>query len=120
PLRTGYDASTTFAVHHQQGFLGMDQLRWEAFVGSLVKPDNGLVVLAPWLLLAVPGIALLGRRKDWATMGVVIAVIVIYVAFISAINFWRGGWCVGPRYITALLPFLVPAVVVTLAELQRV
>src|SRR5690606_26962404 len=34
PWRTGYAASETFAHFHQRGFLGMDQLRWEAFSGS--------------------------------------------------------------------------------------
>jgi hypothetical protein len=32
---------------------------------------------------------------------------VIYLLFISSINFWRGGWQMGPRYITAMLPFLM-------------
>ena len=43
------------------------------------------------------------------------SVAVIYVLFISSINFWRGGWQVGPRYIAAMLPFLLPAVA---AQLQ--
>ena len=49
PWRTGYDASVTFAHKHQQGFLGLTELRWDAFVGSFLKLDNGLLPLAPWL-----------------------------------------------------------------------
>jgi hypothetical protein len=30
------------------------------------------------------------------------------ILFVSSITFWRGGWGVGPRYITVMLPFLVP------------
>jgi hypothetical protein len=191
PLRTGYDASTTFAFHHQEGFLGLTKLRWEAFYGSLVKIDNGLFALAPWLLLALPGLFWLARgsaeraalvdarafwrgtfhmslglcslalgvfayayfglihwsgRISYATIfvpmlggviafgrgarhvfrggergaaAVALAVLVIYVLFISGINFWRGGWGVGPRYITAMLPFLLPPIAVALAVLQR-
>ncbi|MEO8699195.1 MAG: hypothetical protein ABI867_04100 [Kofleriaceae bacterium] len=178
PWRTGYDASTTFSFYHQHGFLGITELRWDAFYGSLVKIDNGLFALAPWLLLAVPGgivlargtervvvsrralveigagaalctiaivlgllhaslvwvvgpIALgagailsgLIRLKSGGELGTVVvatAITVIYVLFISSINFWRGGWGVGPRYIVAVLPFLLPLVAVALAELRRV
>jgi hypothetical protein len=110
PWRTGYDASTTFAVFHQHGLLGITALRWEAFSGSLVSPDNGLLVLSPWWLLAIPGTVALWRAGDRATAVVGACVAVLYVLFISSINFWRGGWEVGPRYIAAMLPFLLPAV----------
>jgi hypothetical protein len=110
PWRTGYAASTTFAAFHQQGLLGITELRGEAFWGSLFRPDNGLFTLSPWLLLAIPGGVVLWRAGERAIVGVAAATAVIYVAFISSINFWRGGWEVGPRYITALLPFLLPLV----------
>ena len=131
PWRTGYDASVVFAANHQQGFLGLTELRWEAFYGSMVKIDNGLITLAPWLLLAIPGAILLAlglhapareqqaRAADRGTAIVAVSIIVIYVLFISAINFWRGGWGVGPRYITAMLPFTLPLVAATLAMLRR-
>ncbi len=114
PWRTGYDASTTFAMYHQQGFLGLDQPRWEAFRGSLVAFDNGLFTLSPWLLLSIAGANELVRRPTVPHQrGVAItciAVALVYILFISSINFWRGGGAVGPRYITALLPFLLPLV----------
>jgi hypothetical protein len=109
PWRTGYDASTTFAQFHQQGFLGITALRWDAFHGSMIRPDNGLVFLAPWLLISIPGSVVLARTER-GTAAVGIAVAVIYILFVSSINFWRGGWGVGPRYITAMLPFLLPAI----------
>src|SRR5204862_5485544 len=93
PFRTGYDASESFAVFHQQGFLGITKLRAEAFWGSLFRPDNGLFVLAPWLLLALPGGYVLWRRGDQGDRSTVLtcsAVVVIYVLFVSSINFWRG------------------------------
>lgn len=115
PWRTGYDASTTFAQFHQQGFLGITKLRWEAFSGSLWRLDNGLFALAPWLALAIPGAVVLARKGDRGTAATCVAVLVIYVLFVSSINFWRGGWGVGPRYITAMLPFLLPPIA---AQLQ--
>jgi hypothetical protein len=118
PLRTGYDVTQTFAHFHQQGFLGISELRWTAFWGSFFTPDNGLFVLSPWLLLALPGGVLLWRRGDRATVIVCGAVAIIYILFVSSISFWRGGWGVGPRYITAMLPFWLPAVAVTIDALR--
>jgi hypothetical protein len=115
PWRTGYDASTTFAVFHQHGFLGITALRWRAFSGSLVRIDNGLIALSPWWLLAIPGTAALWRSGQRAIAAVGASVAAIYLLFISSINFWRGGWEIGPRYIAAMLPFLLPAVA---AQLQ--
>jgi len=115
PWRTGYDASTTFAVFHQHGFLGITQLRWEAFWGSVMRIDNGLIALSPWWLLAIPGSVALWRRGDHATAAVGVSVAIIYLLFVSSINFWRGGWQIGPRYIAAMLPFLLPAIA---AQLQ--
>jgi hypothetical protein len=119
PWRTGYDASTTFAHFHQQGFLGITGFRLEALVGSLVRPDNGLFTLAPWLLLAIPGGYTLARRGQLGVALIGASVAVIYVLFISSINFWRGGWSVGPRYITAMLPFLLPAVAAQLSAWRQ-
>jgi hypothetical protein len=120
PLRTGYAASETFAHFHQRGFLGMDQLRWEAFAGSTVAPDNGLLFLCPMLLLALPGflVPVERRRHPWI-LGVSAAVIVIYLLFISSLSFWRGGWQVGPRYITVMLPFAMVPVTMAIAAADR-
>ena len=118
PLRTGYDASQTWAVFHQQGFLGITKLRSEAFWGSLFAADNGLLALSPWLVLAIPGAVLLWRRRtlgDRPTVLVGTSVALIFIAFVSSITFWRGGWGVGPRYIVAMLPFVLPLVAVALS-----
>ena len=114
PLRTGYDTSETFAHFHKQGFLGMSSLRWVAFRGSLWLPDNGLLVLSPWVLLAIPGGIVLWRRGDRGLVITIASIALIYILFISSITFWRGGWGVGPRYITVMLPFLLPLVAAAL------
>lgn len=119
PLRTGYAASETFAHFHQRGLLGMDRLRWEAFAGSTVAPDNGLLFLCPMLLLALPGFTLLLRRRERWTAGVAGAVVILYLLFISSLSFWRGGWQVGPRYITAMLPFAMVPVAAAIAAADR-
>jgi hypothetical protein len=119
PLRTGYAASETFAHFHQRGLLGMDRLRWEAFSGSTVAPDNGLLFLCPMLLLALPGLYVLARRRQWWALAIAASVAAIYLLFISSLSFWRGGWQVGPRYITVMLPFVMAPVAAALAEADR-
>ena len=115
PFKTGYDASETFSHFHQKGFLGADKLRWEAFTGSTIAPDNGLLFFCPMLLLALPGWVLMARRKLWWHFGLTLSVVTIYLVFITSLIFWRGGWQMGPRYITAMLPFAMVPVAVAIA-----
>lgn len=120
PLRTGYAASETFAHFHQKGFLGMDRLRAEAFWGSTFAADNGLFLFCPVLLAALPGWWLLGRRPDQrGHAATTLAVAAIYLLFISSLNFWRGGWQLGPRYITVMLPFWLPALAAAVTWAHR-
>lgn len=119
PLKTGYDFSQTFAHFHQKGFLGITELRAEAFVGSTVAADNGLFTLCPMLLLMLPGWVIMARRRLYWHLGVTAAVVAIYLLFISSINFWRGGWQLGPRYITAMLPFALVPVTVAVDQAVR-
>ncbi len=119
PFRTGYDLSETFAHHHQVGFLGMDQLRLEAFAGSTIAADNGLLFLCPMLILAIPGWYLLARARRWWPFAITLAVAMIYLLFISSINFWRGGWQMGPRYITAMIPFVMVPVTVAISAADK-
>lgn len=119
PLRTGYDASQTFASFHQHGFLGITELRWAAFRGSTIAPDHGLIALAPWWLIAIPGAVVVWRRGERDTVLACGAIAAIYLLFVSSINFWRGGWSVGPRYITVMLPFLLPLVAAAIGAAAR-
>jgi hypothetical protein len=119
PWRTGYDASVTFASFHQQGFLGITSLRWIAFQNSMVGPDNGLITFAPWLLLALPGFVLLWRRGHRAEAATFAGIAALYILFLSSITFWRGGWQMGPRYIIAMLPFLLPPIALALQAFTR-
>jgi hypothetical protein len=118
PLRTGYDVSETFAAYHQQGFLGLTRPHLDALWGSLLSANNGLFTLAPWWLLAIPGTWLLWRRGERAFALVAAGQVVLLVLFVASLTFWRGGWSIGPRYITVMLPFLLPAVGATLMGLR--
>ncbi|HTJ43833.1 MAG TPA: hypothetical protein VL463_17120 [Kofleriaceae bacterium] len=112
PLRTGYDASKSYEALHSQGFLGLSQFRIAAFVGSFFAPDNGLFVLSPWVVATIPGLVLLWKRGERRHVWVAGSICILYVWFVSSLAMWHGGWAMGPRYITAVLPFTLPGVAV--------
>lgn len=130
---TGYEflVARHDAALHDQGFLGITTPKWEAFHGSFLSQDNGLLYFSPWLVPAGVGLGWLWRLRagrlradvgpktltspapcrrltlpsaEWTFT---VAVLVAYTYFITSIAFWRGGWQTGPRYVNAMLPGLV-------------
>lgn len=132
PFATGYTYATSYARDHDHGLLGMTHPTSTAFVGITISPGKGLFALAPWLLLAIPGGVALwrrgerapevgtdgesGRLESRALVLVCAGVAAAFLYFNSSIGFWHAGWSVGPRYMVAMLPFLVPLVAAGLAE----
>jgi hypothetical protein len=111
PFRTGYSFAADVA--HEQGVLGIIGPNREAMWNALLAPDNGLIVLTPWVLLAVLGGAVVWRdrglrEKIGAETAVCAAVVAAYVLFVASLvpEFGRAGWSVGPRYIGVAMPFL--------------
>ncbi len=103
--QTGYDASQTFAHYHQEGFLGLDKFRPQTTAKILFGPATGLFIFSPIALFGLFGLWK-ARQTDKPLAAVCTLVVGFYLCFLSSLNFWRGGWTVGPRYIVASLPFL--------------
>jgi hypothetical protein len=114
---TGYAFSTD--REHERGFLGMTFPTLSAMFGTTLAPDNGFFVLAPWWLVAIPGGIALWRRGERGFVAVGAAMALVYFWFVWSLDypFWRGGWEIGPRYIVAMQPFLLPLVAAGLASL---
>jgi hypothetical protein len=118
---TGYEflVARHDAALHDKGFLGITTPTWEAFHGSFLSQDNGLLYFSPWLVPAGVGLGWLWNRRtgnratEPASSGpsaewlFIVAVVLAYTYFITSIAFWRGGWQTGPRYVNAMLPGLV-------------
>ncbi len=111
PWKTGYSFAADPA--HLEGVLGIIGPNREAMANALWAPDNGLLILAPWVLLALVGAVAIardpGRRARVGAEAIVCAVIaLLYVLFIGSLvpEFGRAGWSVGPRYIGVAMPFL--------------
>lgn len=103
------------------GIFGISVPNKEKTLGSLISPYTGLYFFAPWMALAWlgfvgsrPGRAPLGTTSFWldrradALMASLICLYFLY--FQCSHSLWRGGWVVGPRYITAMVPFAALAV----------
>src|SRR5208337_4332164 len=79
---------------------------WALLVGLY----RGLLPLAPELLLAPVGLVMFWRTPKTRRHLLVVAGIPLYYYLLNSsyVNWW-GGWCYGPRYLSAGLFFLSPA-----------
>lgn len=102
-----YVETTQFREQHEEGFFGAVGLQWDALYGLLLHPGAGLFALTPILIFGAIGLVLLIRSRrlrsiGWLATGIVAATVLA----IAAMNNWRGGWTIGPRYLALVYPFL--------------
>jgi len=104
-----------FAYHHEfnpadqanraGSFFGIGIPRLEAIRGLTFGRMQGMFVHSPFLLLAMPAIAIARGKRDplrlWA-----MAMCAAYFYLNSTLADWAGGWSLGPRYLTLLYPLL--------------
>lgn len=114
PLTSGYkylnDAG--YQPWHLGGFLGIRTPDPRAFALSFFSPLRGLFTLAPFLLLALPGLVLVWRRRSQspearALAWLSLALLLGYTYFTSSFSYDSWGWTTGPRHLTGLVPFLL-------------
>jgi hypothetical protein len=79
---------------------------WDGLAGLLVSPSRGLLIYIPWTVFALWGAARAWKRNSggWERY-VLVGIGLIYLAHVR-LEWWWGGWCFGPRYLTDFLPFL--------------
>ena len=95
---------------HSAGFHGLALPKLTAVGSFLFAPDYGLFIFSPLLALgALATIVLIvrGPRREGL---LITAITLLMFVFLSGMSNWRAGWCVGPRYIATVAPFLVFAV----------
>jgi len=124
PFQTGYKYLNDpgYQGWHVGGFLGIRLPDPRAFALSFFSPLRGLFVLSPFLLLAIPGLAMLWRagnrppaaadRADveapprslfWLSALALLA----HAYFTSSFSYESWGWTSGPRHMTPLVPYLL-------------
>ena len=115
PWTTGY--SSLDNPHYQplvQGtFFGVGLPDPAALLTVLFSPELGLFFFSPLLLGGLVGVALLPKNVG----AVVVVVVCAFLLFIAGFRGWRGGWSVGPRYISELAGVLTVTAVLGLQRL---
>ncbi|HVT06847.1 MAG TPA: hypothetical protein VHO67_05300 [Polyangia bacterium] len=92
---------------HAAGFHGLSWPQPGAFPVFLLSPAYGLFAFSPVLLPGLAGAVWLAWRGPARRVGyLVLAIAASMFLFLAGMSNWRAGWCVGPRYIAAVVPFL--------------
>jgi hypothetical protein len=135
PFKTGYSfIASSFKDVHAQGLLGVAWPRAAHAYLSFLSPAKGVFFFAPWLALALPGLWLLwhaGRyapepRDERTTPAArdhaprfVLALLVLYGLFVSALVYPVGGWTVAQRHLVPAIPFMLLPIGLVVDRLER-
>ncbi len=92
---------------HKAGFDGLSLPHLEAFPAFLISPAYGLFAFSPVLILGLAGAIFLVARGPRREAMLTLVIVGSMFVFIAGMSNWRAGWCVGPRYIAAVAPFLL-------------
>jgi hypothetical protein len=112
PFKTGYHlAFPTLSILFSTPL-------FRGFFGLLFSPEVGLLVFAPWILVAVIFFPKFVREHlpEAILCGVSC---LIYIIFFAKFFDWHGGTVAGPRLLIPLLPFLVLMMVPAIQYLQQ-
>jgi len=100
--------NTALRNAHFEGVYGAVGPSAKALYGLLIDPAAGLFPLTPIALFGVFGFGILILNRS-ERMDAIIASSLsgLTLLAICSMNNWRGGWTIGPRYLSAVVPFLV-------------
>ncbi len=87
---------------------------WSAYLATalqayLLSVGGSIWGTSPIVLLAVPGILMLVRRRQWRYPLAIVLLVLVFSASYAALNdrHWFGGLSWPPRFLLPLLPFLI-------------
>lgn len=109
PWRTGYSFLENPGYRQVVAgtFFGIGAPHVDVLSAVLVSPEIGLFFVSPFLVVGlVFALVQLRAREDRAWAVPVVVGTVLMLAFIAGFRGWRGGWSVGPRYISELIGLL--------------
>ena len=122
PFTTNYQNQNQRFLTTSGAWLGVFvRPQWDLLPVLLFSPFRGLFVSSPVLLTALPGLFWLFRNPKWRKEGILFgSVIAVMLVFNTSFNGWHGGWTLGPRYLTPMLPFLALPIVFAWQRLRKV
>lgn len=104
-LASGHERLAQFRDMASAGLFGIGLPTIGGVGGLLFDLSKGLFVFSPVLLLAF--VRLRGLDISRAARVTLVLVPVVTLLVYGGYANWHGGWTVGPRYILAVVPFLV-------------
>jgi len=114
----GHLENQTYArVDHGSGFFGLSRPHAAALGASLFSISYGLFAFSPFLVVGLAGAV----QRAWQRRGdamVCLLVAVVLALFLAGMTHWRAGWCVGPRYIAGVAPFLAAGIALAWRDAQ--
>lgn len=106
PLDTGYSHDFCWSAAQGLGFAGFTYPHLGPLGDLTFGPYRGLFYMSPFLLLSLPGITTMIRRRYGAEALLCAAVSAGFILAISSYWGWNGGRVEGPRYLVPVVPFL--------------
>ncbi len=95
-------ANETYPMLAARGMVGVSWPRPTALLGLFVDPAHGLLYFSPFMILW-PVVAVLSLRKLRRDASVLVPSLGPLLLLLVIAGFlpphWRGGWCLGPRYL---------------------
>jgi hypothetical protein len=91
---------------------------WRVISGLLVGSGKGLLLYCPVVILGVVHWRVLHRRHRLLSW-ILIALIVSRILGLGVSSGWHGGFCLGPRYLLPLLPFLFLPICMAIDSMVR-
>lgn len=93
---------------------------WEGLVGTLFSPNRGLLIWSPIVLFAFYGLYLRLRAKSFDRLdGLLWSIIGLHWLLIASWAMWWGGYSMGPRFFTDVLPFYALLSVPALQQIRQ-
>ncbi len=102
-LETG---RTVDASLSQRLFYGEFALPFLGLYGLLIGGAKGLLVTSPSTVLGFLSWRQFARRHNYLAH-VLLAMVIFRILFIASRSDWHGGYCLGPRYLVMIIPFIL-------------
>ena len=107
---TGYSylENKSYNKLHSQDFFGIGTPHLDVLQNVLISTEVGLIFFSPLVILGAWGLVVSWRnsQRRLAALFVSLALLGMFL-FIAGHRGWRGGWVVGPRYISEVTALLI-------------
>ncbi len=94
--------------YYMAGRLFSNPAFFEALIGNLISPARGLFVFSPIFLFSIVAILLKIKKRQFERLDYfLLGIILLHWISISSFWKWWGGHCIGPRFFSDMIPYLI-------------